>query len=219
MEQVVSLLKKLNENEPAMFKRSIAHLKKHDRENQQSVRRLLVVLIGSVFFIETFLMGALALLPPMSETLAALLDAALLSLLLFPIFYYLIFRPLVRNIAKREQVEEDLRIAAVAFEIKDPTLITDAKANIIRANRKLLDKLGYNMEEIVGKNPRIFKSGLHDRKYYEQLWKQLLQTGHWSGEIRIRSKEGRILHPFWLTITAVKNEQQETTHYIGIYNF
>ncbi len=202
-----------------MFKRSIAQLKKHNRENHQSVRRLLIVLIGSVFFIEAFLMAVLALLPPMSETLAALLDAAMLSLLLFPIFYYLIFRPLVRNIAEREQVEADLRIAAVAFEIKDPTLITDAKASIVRANQKLLDKLGYSMEEIVGRNPRIFKSGLHDRKYYEQLWKQLLQTGYWSGEIRIRTKEGRILHPFWLTITAVKNEQQETTHYIGIYNF
>ena len=202
-----------------MIKRSIAQLKKHSRENQRSVRRLLIVLIGSVFFIEAFLMAVLALLPPMSETLAALLDAAMLSLLLFPIFYYLIFRPLVRNIAEREQVEADLRIAAVAFEIKDPTLITDAKASIVRANQKLLDKLGYSMEEIVGRNPRIFKSGLHDRKYYEQLWKQLLQTGYWSGEIRIRTKEGRILHPFWLTITAVKNEQQETTHYIGIYNF
>ncbi|OIR04230.1 nitrogen fixation regulatory protein [mine drainage metagenome] len=202
-----------------MFKRSIAQLRKHNRENQQSVRRLLIVLIGSVFFIEAFLMAVLALLPPMSETLAALLDAAMLSLLLFPIFYYLIFRPLVRNIAEREQVEADLRIAAVAFEIKDPTLITDARANIVRANQKLLDKLGYSMEEIVGRNPRIFKSGLHDRKYYEQLWKQLLQTGYWSGEIRIRTKEGRILHPFWLTITAVKNEQQEITHYIGIYNF
>lgn len=202
-----------------MFKRSIAQLMKHDRENQQSVRRLLIVLIASVFFIEVFLMGVLALLPPMSETVAALLDAALLSLLLFPIFYYLIFRPLVRNIAERKLVEAELRIAAVAFEIKDPALITDAKANIIRANQKLLDKLGFSMEEIIGKNPRIFKSGLHDQKYYERLWKQLIQTGSWCGEIRIKTKEGRILHPFWLTITAVKNEQQETTHYIGIYNF
>ena len=47
----------------------------------------------------------------------------------------------------------------------------------------------------------------------------LLEDGAWSGEIRIMTKEERILHPFWLTITAVKNEQQETTHYIGIYNF
>ncbi len=189
------------------------------KDNPQSVRRLLIVLIGSVFLIEALLMGVLHWLPPMSKTQGALLDAALLSLLLFPIFYYLIFRPLIRNIEERKLIEIDLRIAAVAFEIKDPTLITDANANIIRANKLFLDRLGYRMEEIVGQNPRIFKSGLHDQKFYEKLWKQLLQNGCWSGEIRSKTKDGRILHPFWLTITAIKNEQKETTHYIGIYNF
>ena len=190
-----------------------------NKDNHQSVRRLLIVLIGSVFFIEALLMGVLHWLPPMSRTAGALLDAALLSLLLFPVFYYLIFRPLIRNIEERKLIEVDLRIAAVAFEIKDPTIITDANANIIRANKLFLDRLGYRMEEIVGQNPRIFKSGLHDQQFYEKLWKQLLRNGCWSGEIRRKTKEGRILHPFWLTITAIKNEQQETTHYIGIYNF
>jgi len=183
------------------------------------VKRLLIILIGSVFFIEAFVMNLMHWLPPTPKTVGALLDAALLSLLLFPIFYYLIFLPLIRNIAERKLIEDDLRIAAVAFEIKDPSIITDANANIIRANKKFLTKLGYSMEEIVGQNPRLFKSGMHDRKFYAQLWKILLQNGCWSGEIRIKTKEGRILHPFWLTITAIKNEQQETTHYIGIYNF
>lgn len=192
---------------------------KHHKESHQSVRRLLIILIGSVFFIEAFVMNIMEWLPPTPKTVGALLDAAALSLLLFPIFYYLIFRPLVRNIAERKRVEDDLRIAAVAFEIKDPTIITDADANIIRANKKFLSKLGYSMEEIVGKNPRMFKSGMHDAQFYEQLWKKLLQTGSWSGEIRIKNKEGRVLHPFWLSITAIKNEQQEITHYIGIYNF
>jgi PAS domain S-box-containing protein len=126
---------------------------------------------------------------------------------------------MIQNIDERKRADEELRVAAVAFEIKDPTLITDAHANIIRANKLFLDKLGYSLEEIVGENPRIFKSGLHDQQYYAQMWKQLLRTGSWCGEIRIKSKEGRVLHPFWLTITAVKNEAQETTHYIGIYNF
>lgn len=194
--------------------------KKNKRpENHQSVKRLLLILIGSVFFVEAFVMNLMHWLPPTSKTLGALLDAALLSLLLFPIFYYLIFRPLIKNIEQRKLVEDDLRIAAVAFEIKDPSIITDASANIIRANQKFLSKLGYSMEEIVGRNPRMFKSGMHDKSFYEQLWKKLIQTGSWSGEIRIKTKEGRILHPFWLTITAIKNEQQETTHYIGIYNF
>ena len=164
-------------------------------------------------------MDAVLSLTHLSKTGEALLDASLLTLLLFPIFYFLIFRPLILNIAERKRVEAELRIAAVAFEIKDPSLITDAKANIVRANQKFLEKTGYRQEEIVGRNPRMFKSGVHDKKYYENLWKHLLEDGAWSGEIRIMTKEGRILHPFWLTITAVKNEQQETTHYIGIYNF
>jgi PAS domain S-box-containing protein len=188
-------------------------------KNHQSVKKLLLVLIGSVFFVEALVMRLLLLLPPLPKAIEALLDAALLSIFLFPIFYYLIFRPLIRSIAERKLVEDELRIAAVAFEIKDPTLITDANANIIRANQKFLSIMGYKTEEVVGQNPRIFKSGLHDQKFYENLWKHLLQTGSWSGEIRSKTKEGRILHPFWLTITAIKNEQQQTTHYIGIYNF
>jgi PAS domain S-box-containing protein len=202
-----------------MSKLPLAQSKKNHQENPQSVKRLLLVLIGAVFVIEAFVMNLMHWLPPTTKTVSVLLDAALLSLLLFPIFYYLIFRPLIQNIEERKLVEVDLRIAAVAFEIKDPSIITDANANIIRANQKFLSKLGYNMEEIVGRNPRIFKSGMHDQKFYEQLWKKLIQTGSWSGEIRIKTKEGRILHPFWLTITAIKNEQEETTHYIGIYNF
>ena len=202
-----------------MTNQSIVQQKKPYKENHQSVTRLLIVLIGSVFFIEFFIMDLLRVFRTQPGTTDALIDASLLSALLFPIFYYLIFRPLVKNIAERRRTEEELRIAAVAFEIKDPSIITDVDANIIRANHLFLEKLGYTLDEVVGQNPRMFKSGLHDRKFYEQLWRQLLSTGAWSGEIRVKTKEGRILHPFWLTITAVRNEQKETTHYIGIYNF
>ncbi len=189
------------------------------KANHQSIRRLLIILICSVFLIEAFVMILIYWLPPTPKVVEALLDASLLSLMLFPIFYIFIFRPLVRNISEREKIAADLRIAAVAFEIKDPAIITDVDANITRANKKFLDKMGYTLEEVVGQNPRIFKSGLHDAQYYKQLWAHLLKTGSWSGEIRIKTKEGRILHPFWLTITAVKNEHNQTTHYIGIYNF
>lgn len=208
-----------NPDQQAMSSRPSAPQKKPGDDSYRSVRKLLLVLIGSVFFIEVVVMDAVLSLTHLSKTGEALLDASLLTLLLFPIFYFLIFRPLILNIAERKRVEAELRIAAVAFEIKDPSLITDAKANIVRANQKFLEKTGYRLEEIVGRNPRMFKSGVHDKKYYENLWNHLLEDGAWSGEIRIMTKEGRILHPFWLTITAVKNEQQETTHYIGIYNF
>ncbi len=192
---------------------------KQIKEQRQSVKRLAIILIASVFIVEASVMGIMTWLPTSSRVAASLLDATLLSLLLFPVFYYLLLRPLVQNIARHKVIEADLRIAAVAFEIKDPTIITDADGNIIRANQKFLTKTRYTMDEIEGKNPRIFKSGMHDERYYQQLWNTLLQQGCWSGEIRIKTKEDRILHPYWLTITAVKNDKGETTHYIGIYNF
>jgi PAS domain S-box-containing protein len=163
-------------------------------------------------------MVVLQILPPTPMFVGILLDATLLSSLLFPIFYYLVFRPLSSSITRLKRAEDDLRVAAVAFEIKDPTLITDADANIIRANKKFLNIIGYSLEELIGNNPRMLKSGRHNQAFYEQMWKQLIRTGSWSGEMRVKSKAGHV-NPFWLTITAVKNEQKETTHYIGIYNF
>jgi PAS domain S-box-containing protein len=192
---------------------------KPPKDTLQSVQRLLLILIAVVFLSEVFVMEVMRIFPPMGRLNTTLLDAAFLSLLLFPFFYYLIFRPLIRRIAESKLIEDDLRIAAVAFEIKDPTIITDADANIIRANEKFLSKTGYSIDEIIGKNPRIFQSGMHDKAFYDQMWKRLLEKGSWCGEIRIKSKGERILHPFWLTITAIKDEQQKTTHYIGIYNF
>ena len=142
-----------NQDQRAMSSEPSAPQKEPDDDSYRSVRKLLIVLIGSVFFIEVVVMDVVLSLTHLSKTGEALLDASLLTLLLFPIFYFLIFRPLILNIAERKRVEAELRIAAVAFEIKDPSLITDAKANIIRANQKFLEKTGYSLEEIAGRNP------------------------------------------------------------------
>ena len=50
------------------------------------------------------------------------------------------------------------------------------------------------------------------------MWDQLLRKGSWEGEIRIKDKQGYEI-PIEMLITAVKNDHQETTHYVAIYNF
>jgi PAS domain S-box-containing protein len=186
-------------------------------EPHQSVAWLLVVLTGSVFLTEVLVMLLLTALPSLPRLASVLLDATLLSALLFPVFYFFVFRPLLRNITDLRQAEDQLRVAAVAFEIKDPILITDDQANIVRANKMFSHITGYSLEELVGQNPRILNSGRQSKAFYEKMWQQLLRTGFWSGEIRNKNKEGHV-NPCRVTITAVKNEQQETTHYVAIYN-
>ena len=186
-------------------------------KRHQSAIWLIIVLIGSVFFIELLVMLFIDMLPPMSKISSLLLDSALLSTLIFPIFYFLVFRPLLQNITDLKQAEDNLRTASVAFESKDPILITDANSRILRANKRFLYFSGYTLEEIIGKNPRIFQSKRYSKGFYKELWRQVLLNGSWSGEICIKDKLGHDLI-IWSVITAVKNEQKETTHYVAVYN-
>jgi diguanylate cyclase (GGDEF)-like protein/PAS domain S-box-containing protein len=121
------------------------------------------------------------------------------------------------NITRRKQAEQELRVAAAAFETHDAILITDTLSNIIRVNRAFTQITGYSAEEVTGKNPGIMRSGRHDEAFYKAMWRQLLETGSWAGEIWDRRKNGEI-YPKWMSITAVKNEHGETTQYVAIFS-
>jgi PAS domain S-box-containing protein len=189
-----------------------------DQKYHQSVTRLLIILTASVFVINLLVAMFLEMMPHMPKVAVYLMDSALLSTLTFPIFYLLVFRPLLKSITEHRQAEENLRTVSVAFESRDPILITDAQANILRANRMFLKISGYSPEELIGRNARILKTDRYGEAYYKGMWDQLLRKGSWAGESRIRDKHGNEFS-IGMVITAVKNERKETTHYVAIYNF
>jgi diguanylate cyclase (GGDEF)-like protein/PAS domain S-box-containing protein len=121
------------------------------------------------------------------------------------------------DISERKRAESELRIAAVAFETDEAILITDARANIIRVNRAFTRITGYRPEEVLGKNPRILSSGRMSMEFYARMWKELLDTGTWSGEIWDRRKSGEV-YPKWMNITALKNEEGDITEFIGMFS-
>ena len=139
-------------------------------------------------------------------------------------FFVTVYRPekehfvaIFENITERKNIENTLRVAAAVFETHDSIMITDANANIIKVNRAFSIVTGYSPEEVLGKNPRIMKSALHDKAFYTEMWQQLLRTGSWTGEIFDMRKNGQIF-PKLLTISAIRNERQETTHYVSIFS-
>lgn len=123
---------------------------------------------------------------------------------------------LSEEVAVRRQAEEAMRIAAAAFETHDAILITDADSNIIRVNRAFTAITGYQPADVLGKNPRILSSGRQDHAFYAEMREMLQRTGLWAGEIWDKRKDGEI-YPNWMTITAIKNELQEITHYVAIF--
>ncbi|MGA8865055.1 MAG: EAL domain-containing protein [Gallionella sp.] len=120
----------------------------------------------------------------------------------------------VRNIAQRRKDEAELRIASVAFESQEILMITDADGVILRVNHAFTEDTGYTAEEVVGRTPRIFKSGRHDASFYREMWAAIKNEGKWQGEIWDKRKNGEI-YPKWLSISAVKGGDGVVTHYVA----
>lgn len=120
------------------------------------------------------------------------------------------------DITARKQTEERLRISSIAFETQEAIVVTDAQARIVSVNRSFERLTGYTAAEAIGQNPSILKSGRHDAAYYQALWTSLHDTGVWSGEMWDKRKDGTI-YPKWLTITCVRNDANEITHYVAIF--
>ncbi|MCP4408316.1 MAG: PAS domain S-box protein, partial [Gammaproteobacteria bacterium] len=124
----------------------------------------------------------------------------------------------VQDITDRRQDQEQLRLAASVFEsTMEGVTITDANTHIIAVNRAFTEITGYTEEEVLGKNPRVLKSDRHDSAFYQGMWKSILQTGRWRGEIWERSKTGEV-YPAWLTINAVRSSDKLLTHYVATFS-
>ena len=120
------------------------------------------------------------------------------------------------DISARRQAEANLRVAAAAFESQEGMVITDAQGVILRVNRAFIESTGYSAEELVGQTPSILRSGRHDDAFYRQMWAGIVETDNWQGEVWDRRKSGEI-YPKWLTISAVRDESDTVTHYIGTH--
>jgi diguanylate cyclase (GGDEF)-like protein/PAS domain S-box-containing protein len=124
------------------------------------------------------------------------------------------FAVFAREISARKKSELELRIASTAFESLEGILITDADGIVLRVNQAFTETTGYTAEDIVGKTPRILKSGRHDAAFYQEMWRSLSETGRWEGEIWDRRKNGET-YPKWLSITAIKLHDGTVSNYVA----
>jgi len=119
------------------------------------------------------------------------------------------------EIERRKEIEKQLRLLAITFETHESIVITDDKANIVRVNKAFSKLTGYSASEVIGKKMNLLKSGRQPPEFYKNMWQSLLKTGEFEGELWNRNKSGRV-YPEYLTITAVKDDAGNTTHYVGI---
>ncbi len=107
-------------------------------------------------------------------------------------------------------------IMKIFENVNEGIMITNKEKKIISVNPAFEFVTGYSREEVVGKDPSILQSGIHELSFYISMWKSIYDIGVWQGEIWNRRKTGDI-YPEWLTIMAVRDHEGEITNYCGIF--
>ncbi|BBJ00529.1 hypothetical protein FGKAn22_22210 [Ferrigenium kumadai] len=113
--------------------------------------------------------------------------------------------------------EDRLRLHATAFHSShEGIVLADADGNILDINPAFTRITGFERSEVIGRNPRMIKSGRHDREFYAAMWKSILGSGSWQGEIWNRNKYGEV-YPELLSISAVRNAEGELTNFVAVF--
>lgn len=123
-----------------------------------------------------------------------------------------------RRAVEQARQEEERRENETAFSaMAEGAIITDAAGGILWVNDAFCRIYGYLRDEVIGKNPRILKSGRHDDAFYHEFWRQLTTAGHWRGELWNRRKTGEVF-PEEISVQALRDPDGKTVRFISIFS-
>jgi putative two-component system response regulator len=97
----------------------------------------------------------------------------------------------------------------------DSVMITDVDHRIRYVNRAFTRITGFEPEEVLGKTPRVLRSGRTPWTTYRRLWSAVARQGWWRGEFVNRRKNGEEWYSS-LSISVVNDEQGDPVAYVGI---
>ncbi len=113
--------------------------------------------------------------------------------------------------------QQKLKVASTVFDhAQEGIMVTDANGIITDINPAFTQVTGYSREEVLGKTPRILKSGEHDKAYYTEMWRTITDKGFWRGKTWNRRKNGSLVAELQ-TINAIRDDNGKVTRYISVF--
>lgn len=123
---------------------------------------------------------------------------------------------IAKDITEQMKAEETLRKLSKAVE-QNPAaiIITDSQGIVEYVNPKFVEVTGFTPEEIIGKTPRILRSGNKSPDEYAKLWSTILSGEEWTGEFTNKKKDGTFFREH-VIISPIKNADGEITHFVAV---
>lgn len=125
---------------------------------------------------------------------------------------------IARDISTRRELEESMKMAAAIYRSSNTAvMVTDERNRIVDINPAFTRITGYTLEDLYGKDPGIFRSNLHDRDFYQEMWKEIADSGHWQGELWDKRKNGE-LFACHVNISLLKYPEGNISLYVAQFS-
>lgn len=158
--------------------------------------------------------GAIALLSPFEYSF---MHSSMSSSLVFLSGIFILGGSTISLILMTQaSLASELRIVSLAVSHSASSIIiTDTNGSIKYVNPAFTEKTGYLSKELIGKNPRILRSGETTPEEYATLWRTLSTGDTWRGVFHNRKKNGAL---FWemASISPVKQRNGKISHYVSV---
>ena len=119
------------------------------------------------------------------------------------------------DISERTRVEsERAQLAAAVEQSHESIIITDAEARIVYVNPAFERLTGYSRDEVIGKNPRILKSGVQSATFYNAMWASLVNGLPWIADMTNQRKDGT-LYQEEAVFTPIHDATGEVSGYVA----
>ena len=127
------------------------------------------------------------------------------------------FQGIGKDITDEREIESKLHLAASVFtHAREGIMITTTDGSIIEVSEAFSRITGYSRDEVIGRNPRLLRSGLQGAEFYAAMWRKLLKNGHWFGELWNRRKNGEN-YAVMQTISTAYDAQGNNRQYVALF--
>lgn len=122
------------------------------------------------------------------------------------------------RLIQRGRNEASLQQASMVFDYaREGIIVTDARNRIVDVNPAFERISGYEKSEVLGADPRMFRSGRQDETFYHDMWERLGRDDLWEGEIWNRRKNGDV-YPQHLNVSVIRDGAGDVLNHIALFS-
>ena len=122
---------------------------------------------------------------------------------------------IVRDITvERRGAEQIAKLASAVEQTADSVIVTNANGVIEYVNPAFEHMTGYQRSEVLGKQPKLLKSGQQPKAFYDQLWATIRRGKEFRAVFINRRKDGTTYYEE-KSITPLKDSEGRIAHFVS----